>query len=381
MNNSSGSLMRTALFATISVLLGTVVAFMLLEVPLRFLPVSEGLMAEPVSDNSPVFRFTPNRNVVWSRGWDFAIVNRLHVNNVGYVNDQDYSADDARPLLAVVGDSYVEAPMVPYQETTQGRLASAAAPHARVYSFGASGAPLSQYVIWAREARQRWNAQALVVVVVGNDFDESLAAYKVGPGFHHYIVRPPGWLELQRFDYQPGRLRSVVRHSALARYLVFNLHVLEYLREASSLLRFPGAALANTYVGNTAAAMDPERLRQSEEAVRAFLRDLVAVAGWEPAQILFVVDGLRYPQSDPAIASSYFVRMRGFFIDEARRAGYEAIDLDPHFFSRLERGAVQFEHVSDAHWNGLGHSVAADAVVSSSLFASFARGASSTSRP
>jgi hypothetical protein len=373
-------MMRAALFATISVLLGTAVGLTLLEVPLRFLPVSEGLMAEPVNDSSPVFRFTPNRNVVWSRGWDFAIVNRLRVNNAGYVNDQVYSADDARPLLAVVGDSYVEAPMVPYQETVQGRLASASAPHARVYSFGASGAPLSQYVIWAREARQRWNAQALVVVVVGNDFDESLAAYKVGPGFHHYVVRSPGRLELQRFDYQPGLLRSAVRHSALARYLVFNLHALEYLREASSLLRFP-AALANTYVGNTAAALDPERLRQSEEAVRAFLRDLVAVAGWKPAQVLFVVDGLRYPQSDPAIAASYFVRMRGFFIDEARRAGYEAIDLDPHFISRLKQGTVQFEHVSDAHWNGLGHSVAAGAVASSSLFASFARGTSSTSRP
>ena len=101
--------MRAALFATISVLLGTAVGLTLLEVPLRFLPVSEGLMTEPVNDSSSVFRFTPNRNVVWSRGWDFAIVNRLRVNNAGYVNDQDYSADDARPLLAVVGDSYVEA--------------------------------------------------------------------------------------------------------------------------------------------------------------------------------------------------------------------------------------------------------------------------------
>jgi hypothetical protein len=374
--------MRTALLGAISILLGTTAAFALLEVPLRFLPVNDGLNAQPVNEENPVFRFTPNRNVVWSRGWNFALVNRLRVNNAGYVNAQDYAADDARPLLAVVGDSYVEAAMVPYQETLQGRLASAAAPHGRVYSFGASGAPLSQYLIWAREARQRWNAQALVIVVVGNDFDESLAGYKVGPGFHHYVEDPRESLRLQRFDYRPGRFRRLLRYSALARYLVFNLHVLNHFQSWKAFISraFASPAVADTYVGNTAAAVEPERLRLSEEAVRAFLRDLVAVAGWQPAQVVFVVDGIRYPPPDPAVLASYFVRMRGFFIDEARRAGYEAIDLDRHFFAKWEQGAGLFQHPSDAHWNGLGHGVAADAVASSSLFASFAKRPSSLRR-
>src|SRR5271166_4611249 len=137
-----GYQMRDKLFAAISILIGLVLALAVGEVICRFFPVSDGLMAMPVNASAPIFHFTPNRNVTWSRDWNFSIVNRVHVNNVGYVNDQDYDVNDPRPLLAVVGDSYVEAAMVPPKDTLQGRLAKALAPAIRVYSFAASGAPL-----------------------------------------------------------------------------------------------------------------------------------------------------------------------------------------------------------------------------------------------
>ena len=98
------------------------------EIVLRFLPVSEGLRTEAVNHADPVFHFTPEREAIWSRGWRFEQVNRVRVNNAGYVNDQRYDPADPRPLLAVVGDSYVEASMVPYARTLHGRLATAAGP-------------------------------------------------------------------------------------------------------------------------------------------------------------------------------------------------------------------------------------------------------------
>lgn len=63
--------------------------------------------------------------------------------------------------------------MVPYEQTLHARLAAAAQDKFRVYSFAASGAPLSQYLIYARHAIDEWGAEALVINVVGNDFDES----------------------------------------------------------------------------------------------------------------------------------------------------------------------------------------------------------------
>jgi len=52
-------------------------------------------------------------------------------NNAGFVDDQDYNASYEQPLLAIVGDSYVEAAMVSYVETLHGRLADQLAPRAR----------------------------------------------------------------------------------------------------------------------------------------------------------------------------------------------------------------------------------------------------------
>ena len=197
--------MRNLAFAAISILLGLLVPLGAAEIVLRFLPVSEGLRTEAVNHADPVFHFTPEREAIWSRGWRFEQVNRVRVNNAGYVNDQRYDAADPRPLLAVVGDSYVEASMVPYAQTLHGRLATVAGPSRRVYSFAASGAPLSQYLAWAREARTRWKAHTLVVVVVGNDFDESLADYKIGPGFHHYVESADGSLTLiGRYERESG---------------------------------------------------------------------------------------------------------------------------------------------------------------------------------
>jgi hypothetical protein len=361
--------MRGKLFAALSLLIGFVLAFAVGEIACRMLPVNGGLMAMPVNEADPVFHFTPNRNVTWSRDWNFTIVNHIRVNNAGYVNDQDYDAGDPRPLLAIVGDSYVEAAMVPYRETLQGRLAAALAPAVRVYSFAAAGAPLSQYLVWAREARLRFKARYLVIVIVGNDFDESLAMYKTGPGFHHYVAGADGALALQRFDYAYGRFRILARRSAFVRYLVFNLQAPENLRSlASQAMTLVRPARAETFIGNTLASADADRIRWSQAAVLAFLRDLADYAGWQSGNVLFLIDGIRYPRDDQAVRESYFVRMREFFIAQARRAGYEAVDLDPAFFEHFRANSERFEFPTDGHWNALGHRLATEAALRSKAF-------------
>jgi hypothetical protein len=375
----AGTRRREGVLAAVSLLIGVLAPLALAEIVLRFLPVSEGLMAVPVNADNPVFRFTPNRHVTWSRDWNFSIVNRVRVNNAGYVNDQDYDAADARPLCAVVGDSYVEAPMVPYAETLQGRLAAAFAGEARVYSFAASGAPLSQYLVWAGEARERWKAAALAIVVVGNDWDESLAEHKAAPGFHHYVRAAGGELVLRRFDFEPGWRRVLARRSALARYLYANLQLQERLPAALGWRQaLAGPAYAQGYVGNTPAAADASRLERSREVTQAFLRDLAAVAGWSPDRVVLLVDGVRYPGDQAAAQGSYFVQMRTHFIAEARGAGFEAVDMDQHFFARFRADGRRFEFATDGHWNGHAHDIAAKALAATRTFARCRRGAGSS---
>jgi hypothetical protein len=170
------------LLPLLSVLIGFGAPLLVAEVVLRFLPRNELPPLLAVNAANPLLRFTPRQTFTYTRGWDFSLVTRGRTNNLGFVNDQDYDSTAATPLLAIVGDSFIEALMVPYAQTLQGRLAALAGSRARVYSFGVSGAPLSHYLVEADYARATFHPSAYVVLVVGNDFDESLLQPGLRPG-------------------------------------------------------------------------------------------------------------------------------------------------------------------------------------------------------
>lgn len=350
------------LLGTITVAITIAVCLALAEIVLHFLPVASSLYTVPVTAQNPVFHFTPNRDFVYSRDWDMVLANRGHVNNAGFVNDQDYHKDGTLPLIAVVGDSMIEAAMVPYRDTLQGRLATALAGKRRVYSFATAGASLSQYLIWARHAVREYGAQALVINVVANDYDESHAAYKTTPGFWHYVPDANGELQLRLFEYRPGRLRDVVVASALARYLLFNMQVGVHWIELKSLL-FGRPAMAAP--ADAASNADDKRLRDSLAAVDAFFRDLPDYTGLPASRILFVVDGFRYSDAATAHAGDYYDRMRRALLEKAVALGYDAIDLDPIFFERYRRTGERFEFARDGHWSAVGHGATFDAVMAS----------------
>ena len=252
------------LLGTVTVAITVAICVVVAEVVLRFLPVASSLYTVPVTAQSPVFHFTPNRDFVYSRDWDMVLANRGHVNNAGFVNDQHYQKDGSLPMLAVVGDSMIEAAMVPYRDTLHGRLATALAGKLRVYSFATAGAPLSQYLIWARHAVREYGAEALVINVVGNDFHESHSAYKTSPGFWHYVPDANGELQLRLFEYRPGRLRDVVVASALARYLLFNMQVgLHWIELKSLLFGRPAMAAPLDAASNLDTSACATRWRQS----------------------------------------------------------------------------------------------------------------------
>jgi hypothetical protein len=359
---------KEAWFALIAVVGTTALLLGLAEVALRFMPVASAMRAQAVNAENPVYHFAPNRDFVYSRGWNFALFNRGHVNNAGFVNDQDYRKEDASPLLAVIGDSYIEALMVPYAETVHGRLAKAREGRLRVYSFGASGAPLSQYLVWARHAVKDYGASRLLINVVGNDFDESLAAYRTGHGFWHYVSDANNELKLRLFEYRPTVLGKIAAASALGRYLVFNLEIGQRWLELRALL-FGGPALAAPrYAGNTSTDTSEPRMRDSLAGIEAFFRDLPELVGLPPDRVLFTLDGLRYPGLAAAAAGTYFDLMRRAFRRKAESLGYDVIDLDDVFFEHYRRTGELFEFPGDAHWSGVGHRVVFDAVLASRFF-------------
>ncbi len=135
---------KSALFGFITICLSSIGALVVIEVALRFLPVSTGLGFQPVSKDNPIFHGEPNKRFVFSRN-----------------NELDYDGAETSPLVAVIGDSYIEAVMVPYPETLHGRLATLSSQRGRVYSFAFSAAPLSQYLAWAEYAGDTFRMDAI----------------------------------------------------------------------------------------------------------------------------------------------------------------------------------------------------------------------------
>jgi len=350
----------------------------------QLLPVHTGFEVQPVDAENPVIRFRPNRDYLYSHGAFLTNVNRGHVNNYGFVNNQDYQPGEAHPLLAVIGDSYIEAGMVPYPLTLQGRLAAEQNGERRVYSFGASGASLLDYLYYAIYARQRFGAGWLVINVVGNDFDEMLLRYKQSPAFHYLTEQADGSLSPMLMEYQPSWPRIVMRHSALVRYVVFNIGsvspLVRQLIEAAHQLRLKitepisrANAASPAFVGNTASDADPLRVELSKRATLWVLDHLPESVGLPVPHILLLMDGYRVFEPDQVEAArhSFFGTMREYLIGEARRRGYEVQDMQEWFVRRHQRDGAVFDFPDDGHWSAIGHEETARAVRASDLYRRF----------
>jgi len=356
---------RLILFSLIAVLCGIALPLLIIEIALRFLPVSSSMGTMVVDQNNPIVRYHPNQPFTFSKGWQFAIVNTGRINNYGFINDQDYTKHDEGGPVIIIGDSYVEALMVPYEQTVQGRLTRLLEGKAKVYSIGISGAQLAQYLAFAQYASTEFHPQGIVFVIVGNDFDESLAKYRDEPGFHHFKEDANSHeLKLERTDYRPSLWKRLLRNSALTRYLWGTFGI----RSIPSLLaqRFENGV---QYVGNTVAYASEDRLDDSRRVVDHFFTELPQRVGLEKSRVLFIVDAMRpqiYSDDDLSrVKGSYFDLMRRYFLERAQKNGYEAIDMQPRLISRHRREGSRFEFALDAHWNGLGHEEAADAIASS----------------
>ncbi len=352
-----GTLKQKLLFPAITVVIAAIVFALFLEIVLRFLPVCDGGHRQPVNQEQPVFKFESDRTFQWSLGWHFTLTNKIRVNNDGFISSIDYDPGAKGPLVAVIGDSYVEALMVPYEETGQGRLMKALEDQARVYSFAIRGSPLSQYLAFAEYARDKYRPDAMVFVIVGNDFDESLLAYKEEPGYFYFAERDDGRLDLELVDFVPGTSKALVRKSALARYLMINLELM--LLPSRLRQRSAGGDPASRYAGNTRADADPARIRDSKRAVDAFLAELPARSGLDPSRVFLVVDGIRPHMYDPEMLAmtqgSYFVIMRDYIIERAAEEGFEVSDMHRVFSDHYAGHGDKFEYPTDTHWNPLGH--------------------------
>lgn len=343
----------------IAILIGIFLPLILLEFIFRILPVSDSIIMLPINEENPVIRREANRDFTWSIGKDFSVVVTKHSNNYGFLNDQDYIKDETSPLMAIIGDSYVQANQVENSLTMHGLLAKQVGERGRVYSFGADRSQLSTYLAYAEYTRDEFKPDSMVFIVVSNDFDESLYKYTQEPGFHYFFETDDG-LELRKVDYEPSLTIRLARKSALLRYMHINAHV--------NLRRLLNPTYR--YVDETTPGVVPEkRVLDSKKVVDEFFLQLPVRSNLTPEDILFVVDGQRlviYDGREPG--GGLFGIMREYFITKAVEEGYEVIDMQPIFLKQYKENGVKFNFEQDYHWNALGHRLVAEEIAASALF-------------
>ncbi len=96
---------------------GVILALLALELVFRFLPVSSatrtGYHIHPY-----IISYPPNHRFTTATGWDLKNAHSHKANNYGFLAERDFSY--APEALGLVGDSFVEANMLPARD----RLAS-----------------------------------------------------------------------------------------------------------------------------------------------------------------------------------------------------------------------------------------------------------------
>lgn len=410
------SMLKRFFFNVLAILLGLAVIPIILEIGLRFFPVFSGM---PVNRTSEVYSFTSNATIQRSSNWDMTNARKRQVNNAGFISDQKYDSAAKTPLIAIVGDSYIEAMQVNYVDTAEANLLAKCTPNARVYSFGAQFAPLSQYLAWVKYASQTYQPQVVVVNIVGNDFDESLLSHQIEtnnggvPGMQFYDFSN----ELPQLITVPfkreGWLTQALRHSVLAQYLVRNVRVVNLvndyrngvkpqtdksdqykqkpnqLEEATAGLNSQTrqelglskssdkahvnkneksevvSAAPSEYVGNAKRIYSPQKLQLSKKAVDIFLSQLPQAARLPSSAIVLTVDAERpliYTSAGKQDLTSFFSVMRQYLIERAKLQGFIVLDLRPAMIAQYDLSGERFEFPDDNHWNANGHRLMAQAL-------------------
>jgi len=340
-------------------LIGMMGLFLFLEITLRFFPVRESFHAQPVTSSHPIIRFTPNQEYVFSRDWNFTIVTGKKTNGAGFFSDVEYVKDSDKPLVAIIGDSYVEALQVNNADTFHGRIGRDNFEKVRVYAFGASGNPLSSYLKYAEWVGQKYKPDYFIFNIVGNDFDESYSYYKDGAeGFTYF----PGNKDLvdmadldTRFWAGHSFLGRSIRHSYLAKYLVSNCEILRI------------TAKADTSSGN----IGEERIQTGSAAINHFIRLLPEATGLVPGRILLVLDAERqriYASESNVLSQSYYECMMPELIGKAALAQISTLDMTRPFTLHYGQHKKRFEYPTDGHWNEIGHRVVAESIMNTDFW-------------
>lgn len=332
-------------------LLGALAMLVGVELLLQALPVSTstqtGYYIHPnILTNPPHHRWT------MATGWDLRDVQHLRANNYGFAAEHDFKPGSG--AIGLVGDSYVEASMLPLEDRPASQLERALGGKTPVYALGGPGSSLLDYAERIRWAHAALGLRNFVVMMESTDASQALC----NSGNVHARCLDPELLQPVVQQRPPsGGAKDILRQSALAQYLV-------------SQLKFSGARLTNPDFWRsgapdehaastqestrpTALELEPAPLPVRQRAIidaatDEFLREM---AGLQGVRLVFAIDMNRrnLVAGVQRVDEGYYVAQR------LKAAGYPVVQGEPLYREHQRQSPLRLDMgPHDGHLNALG---------------------------
>ena len=333
--------------------LGVIGATLLLELTLWVLPVQNGIFAADPDASWPVHHIVENSEYTYSAAWNFQGIARGRTNNFGYVAPFDY--ERGQRAVVVLGDSYVESVMNPYDETLQGVLGRALGADVAALNFGVSGSALPDYTGIAQFVRRSFDPVWVVILVTEGDYVEGFSPH---PGHFIWSDQPTGDSHLVA-NVERSTLAKTLRRLALVRYARGNLKL-----TSSGLFHSRPSTHVAACTAEALSADDGDRIRSY---VRALPRDygisaqhiVIVLDSGSKRRLLYDSRGGRAPEC-PSRDSEALAMLAA----DARRTGINVVDTVPIFEQYYRSTGLRVDHSpEDWHWNGVAHQLAAEGVL------------------
>lgn len=307
----------------------------------RLLPVSTSTETGSYTDPL-ILTYPPRHNWTVSTGWDLRNAQRLKSNNLGYAASRDFARNEN--AVALIGDSFVEASMLPTGDRPGAQLERALGTRP-VFAMGNPGTALLDYAERIRFAHDHFGVRDFVILMERGDVKQTLC----GSGNINAPCLDAKTLA-SRVELlpSPGLAKRTFRHSALAQYVFGQL-------KFSPQKLLPQAS---------AAAMDNPPKAPIAQEVPGYV-DVVTAAFFErtkpyaTGKLVIVLDSDRGALAAGQLAPD---ATRTRFMALARAAKVEVIDTESVFTAHFAGSSLRLNvGPYDGHLNALGVSMVTQA--------------------
>jgi hypothetical protein len=340
--------------------IGLLTSFVLLEIMFRTVLPAAQLPESTYDTTYHIPKFVPGEGR-YTIGKFCEKAGLWHINEQGWNSPYDY-VSDSRKKIAIIGDSYVEAFQVDIQKSFGPIVQSFAPKELQVMSFGTSGAPLSQYLQISRYVNLVYNPEILVLNLVHNDFDESIAPDNIPSSYlRFYQVNDSTFNECKIKPFKKRSFfSSLLNKTATGRYLMHNLKITKFqLAKSSGVL--VDSISENVYDAN----IDVRRVNKMKQKITSATKEILNIIRRElpNTRIIVMIDGLRKEIYDGNLSNGSQINWINEMVKNiCESMGVEFIDLTHFFASDFKKNNKAFEFSYDWHWNEIGHRVAAKAL-------------------